>query len=163
MNKQRFCFCVTGVELSASELCIPGRGSFVCEAVLCIVGCEQHPCCCSHSGMSTLCDPVDYSPPGSSVRGILQASVLERVAMPISRGSSPPRDKPGSPALQAESLPAEPPGKPLRASLVSVHQIPGTPPSGEGNGTPLQCSCLENPRDGRVWWAAVYGITQSRT
>ena len=34
---------------------------------------------------------------------------------------------------------------------------------GEGNGNPLQCSCLENPRDGRAWWAAVYGIAQSRT
>ena len=34
---------------------------------------------------------------------------------------------------------------------------------GEGNGNPLQCSCLENPRDGRAWWAAVYGISQSRT
>ena len=34
---------------------------------------------------------------------------------------------------------------------------------GEGNGTPLQCSCLENPRDGGAWWAAVFGVTQSRT
>ena len=34
---------------------------------------------------------------------------------------------------------------------------------GEGNGNPLQCSCLENPRDGGVWWAAVYGVAQSRT
>ena len=34
---------------------------------------------------------------------------------------------------------------------------------GEGNGTPLQCSCLENPRDGGAWWAAVYGVAQSRT
>ena len=34
---------------------------------------------------------------------------------------------------------------------------------GEGNGNPLQCSCLENPRDGGVWRAAVYGVTQSRT
>ena len=34
---------------------------------------------------------------------------------------------------------------------------------GEGNGNPLQCSCLENPRDGGAWWAAVYGVTQSRT
>ena len=33
----------------------------------------------------------------------------------------------------------------------------------EGNGTPLQYSCLENPRDGRAWWAAVYGVAQSRT
>ena len=34
---------------------------------------------------------------------------------------------------------------------------------GEGNGNPLQCSCLENPRDGGASWAAVYGVTQSRT
>ena len=33
----------------------------------------------------------------------------------------------------------------------------------EGNGNPLQCSCLENPRDGRAWWAVVYGVAQSRT
>jgi len=34
---------------------------------------------------------------------------------------------------------------------------------GEGNGNPLQCCCLENPRDGGAWWAAVYGVAQSRT
>ena len=34
---------------------------------------------------------------------------------------------------------------------------------GEGNGSPLQCSCLENPSDGRAWWAAVYGVSQSQT
>ena len=34
---------------------------------------------------------------------------------------------------------------------------------GEGNGNPLQCSCLENTRDGGAWWAAVYGVAQSRT
>ena len=34
---------------------------------------------------------------------------------------------------------------------------------GEGNGNPLRCSCLENPRDGGAWWAAVFGVTQSRT
>ena len=33
---------------------------------------------------------------------------------------------------------------------------------GEGNGSPLQCSCLQNPRDGGAWWAAVYGVAQSR-
>ena len=35
--------------------------------------------------------------------------------------------------------------------------------TGEGNGNPLQCSCLENPRDRGAWWAAVYGVAQSRT
>ena len=34
---------------------------------------------------------------------------------------------------------------------------------GEGNGNPLQCSCLENPRDGGAWWAAIYGVAQSQT
>ena len=35
--------------------------------------------------------------------------------------------------------------------------------TGEGNGNPLQCSCLGNPRDGGAWWAAVYGVAQSQT
>ena len=35
--------------------------------------------------------------------------------------------------------------------------------TGVGNDNPLQCSCLENPRDGGAWWAAVYGVAQSRT
>ena len=34
---------------------------------------------------------------------------------------------------------------------------------GEGNGNPLQCSCLENPRDVGAWWAAIYGVAQSQT
>ena len=34
---------------------------------------------------------------------------------------------------------------------------------GEGNGNPLQCSCLENPRDGGAWWSALYGVAQSQT
>ena len=35
--------------------------------------------------------------------------------------------------------------------------------TGEGNGNSLQCSCLENPRDGGTWWAGIYGVTQSQT
>ena len=58
----------------------------------------------------TLCDPMNYSPPGSSVHGILQARVLEWVATPSSRASSQPRDRTGSPSLQADSLPSESPG-----------------------------------------------------
>ena len=52
------------------------------RAVLCLVAqsCPTH------------CDPMDCSPPGSSVHGILQARILERIAMPSSRGTSPPRD-----------------------------------------------------------------------
>ena len=47
----------------------------------------------------TLCDPMNYSPPGSSVHGILQARILEWVAMLSSRGSSQPRDQTQYPAL----------------------------------------------------------------
>ena len=59
----------------------------------------------------TLCDPVNCSLPGFSVQGILQARLLEWVAISFSRGSSPPRDQPRYPALQADALPSEPPGK----------------------------------------------------
>ena len=55
----------------------------------------------------TLCDPMDCSPPGSSVLEILQARILEWVASSCSRGSSRPRLEPGSPALQADALPSE--------------------------------------------------------
>ena len=60
----------------------------------------------------TLCDPMDCGPPGSSVHGILQARILEWVAVSFSRGSPDPGMEPGSPALQADSLLTEPPGKP---------------------------------------------------
>ena len=44
-----------------------------------------------------------------------------------------------------------------------LHFHSSLPCTGEGNGNPLQCSCLENPRDRGAWWAAVYGVAQSRT
>ena len=59
----------------------------------------------------TLCDLMDRSPPGSSVHRILQARVLEWVAIPISMGSSDLGIKPGSQALQADSSLSKPPGK----------------------------------------------------
>ena len=68
----------------------------------------------SFQSCPTLCNPTDCSPPGSSVRGILQARILEWVAVPSSRGSSWPRDRtPISRFLhwQAVSLPLAPPGK----------------------------------------------------
>ena len=55
---------------------------------------------CVHAQLClTLCNPLDCSPPGSSVHGILQARILERVAMPSSRGSSPPRDPTQAPRI----------------------------------------------------------------
>ena len=66
-----------------------------------------------------------------------------------------PGIEPASPTFQVDSLPSEPQGKP-QIRHHSGHY-------GEGNGNPLQCSCLENPRDGGSWWASVYGVAQSRT
>ena len=60
----------------------------------------------------TLCDPMDCSPPGSSVCGILQARILEWVAISFSRGSSQSRDRTPVSHLQADALTSEPPGKP---------------------------------------------------
>ena len=63
-----------------------------------------------------LFDPIDYSPPDSSVHGILQARMLEWAAIPLSRGSSLPWEiEPGSPALQTDSLLSEPTGKPVES------------------------------------------------
>ena len=60
----------------------------------------------------TLLDPMDCSPPCSSVHGILQARILEWVVTSSPGDLPEPGIKPRSPALQADSLPAEPPGKP---------------------------------------------------
>ena len=68
----------------------------------------------------TLCDPLGYSLPGSSVHGILQARILEWVPMPSSRGSSQPRDQTwvsfGS-YIAGRFFTTEPPGKPLPAHI----------------------------------------------
>ena len=60
----------------------------------------------------TLCNPVDCGLPGPSVHGILQARILKWVDIPF-QGIFPTWIKPGSPALQADSLPSEPPGNPI--------------------------------------------------
>ena len=80
----------------------------------------------------TPCDPIDGSLPGSSIHGIFQVRVLEWVAFPSSEDLRNPEIEPGSPTLQADSLPPKLPG-------------------GDSNGTQLQYSCLENPRDGGAW------------
>ena len=73
----------------------------------------------------TLCDPMDCSLPGSSLRGILQARVLEWVAI-SSPGDLPnPGIEPGSPAFQADALTSEPPGKPPQSKKPSLIQTPG--------------------------------------
>ena len=123
---------------------------------------------------------MDCSLPGSSVHGVLQARILEWAAISFSRGTSQPRIEPGSPTLQADSLPSEPPGKPLCFLLISIFSL-GLPSSsagkestynagdlglipglgrlpGEVKGYPLQYSGLENSMD-----YIVHGVAKSWT
>jgi len=75
-----------------------------------------HVCVCVHSvaqSCLTLCDPMDCSPPGSSVNGIFQARTLEWVAISSSRGSSQPRDQTWVSCISCIGRPVVPPGKPM--------------------------------------------------
>ena len=97
----------------------------------------------------TLCDPMDCSPPGSSVHGILQARILEWVAIP-SLGDLPnPGVKPWSPALQVDSLPSESPGKPLYREVDASKPV-GQPPQGLDPKTEVAPCCPPGPKV-RVW------------
>ena len=118
---------------------------------------------------------MNCSPLGFSVHEISQARVLEWVAISFSRGSSWHRDWThtscifciGRPTLYhwvtvfiwKQRLPFL-----VLAGWVSTWEVSGLvydtghSGSGEGNGSPLQYSCLENPTDRRAWWASVYGI-----
>ena len=70
-------------------------------------------CCLVTKSCLTLCDPMDYRPPGSSVHGISQARILEQVAIFSSRGSLRPRDRVCVSSLAEGFFTTEPPGKPL--------------------------------------------------
>jgi len=69
---------------------------------------------------------------------------------------------PHSSTLAWKILWTEEPGRPQSMGSLRVGRDWATSLSriGEGNGNPLQCSCLENPRDGGAWWAAVYGVAR---
>ena len=83
----------------------------------------------NHSGVFNSLQPVDYT-----VHGILQARVLELVTFPFSRGFSQPGIEPRSPALQADSLPDEPQGKPKNTRVGSLSLLQGIFSTQESNG-----------------------------
>ena len=82
-------------------------------------------CMCAHllQWCPTLCDPMDCSPPGSSVHGILQAKILEWVAMPSSRDLPNPGTKHMSSALQVGSLLLSHQGSPRGALLIETEAL----------------------------------------
>ena len=129
--------------------------------------------------MATHSSVLAYRTPGTAGPGGLQSMGSHRVrhdwsdlaaAAAAGKHSSPRRKWQPTPVF----LPGESHG---RRSLVGcspwgceesdmteqLHFHFSLPCIGEGNGSPLQCSCLENPRDRGAWWAAVYGVAQSRT
>ena len=144
----------------------------------------------------TLSDPVDCSPPGSSVHGIFQARVLEWGAIAFSTGHflveaifnltlhlkqlekeemknsrvsrwrrqwhPTPVLLPGKSHGQRSLVGCSPWGREESDTTERLHFDFSLSCIGEGNGNPLQYSCLKNHRDGGEWWAAVYGVTQSR-
>ena len=104
----------------------------------------------------TLCDPTDCSLPGPSVHGILQARILEWVAMSISRGSSQPRDR-----TQVSYIFCT--GQRLIYHFFTTWKVPIFPPNIMIMGNPLQYSCLDNSLDRGAWRATVHRVTESQT
>ena len=102
--------------------------------------------------------------PGSSVHGISQARILETVDISSSRGYLGPRNQTWILGITGRSVTQWAIGE---AHLVSGPLQKSLPAAdldlGEGNGNPLQYSCLENPMDRGAWWAAVHGVAKSRT
>ena len=83
-------------------------------------------CVCSVALLCpTLCDTMDCSLPGSSVHGIFQARIMEWVGISYSRDLPNPGIEPRSPALQADSLPAQPPGKPKNTGVGGLSLLQG--------------------------------------
>ena len=88
---------------------------------------------------STLCNSMDCSLPGFSVHGILQARILEWVAIPFSRGSSQPRIESWSPVLQEDSLLSEPPGNPKNTGVGCLSLLQRIFPTQGSNPGLLHC------------------------
>ena len=89
----------------------------------------------------TLCYPMGYT-----VHGILQDRILEWVAFPFSKGSSQPRDRTRSPALQVHSLPTEPQGKPKNTGVGSLSLLQQIFPTQESNQGLLHCKWISQLR-----------------
>ena len=106
--------------------------------------------------------PMDCSPPGSPVHGVLQARILERVAIPFSRGSSQPRD--GIRVFCTAGRMGSLGGSDSKESACNAGDTSSTPgwgrSPGEGNGYPLQSSCLEKSMNRGAWWATVHEVAK---
>ena len=108
----------------------------------------------------TLSDPMDCSLPGSSIHGIQWIGIC----LSMQRAWVQSLVWEDSTCYRATKLVCcNSWGRTESDTTERLHFDFSLSCIGEGNGNPLQCSCLENPRDGGAWWAAIYGVAQSRT
>ena len=113
----------------------------LCKRMISFNSAKVHPSavlCLVAQSCLTLCNPMDCRPPGFSVHGILQARILEWVAMPPGDLSNP-RIKPRSFTLQMDSLPSGPPGKPKNTGVSSLCLLQGIFATQELNRGLLHC------------------------
>ena len=115
-------------EFSKCHICCPSNKHIIIFNMwlsLTSRNCCLESCVLVTQSCLTLCDPMDCSLPSSSDHGFSQARILKWVAISSFRGSSWPKIEPRPPALQAVSLPSEPPGKPrITWSLFTVYCRP---------------------------------------
>ena len=120
--------------------------------------------CLPAQSCPTLCNPMDCSLLFSAVCGVSLARILEWAAISFSRGPFQLRNwtcvSCGSCTGRQILCDLGHPGSHKIHSLIYISLVVVVR---EGNGTPLQYSCLENPMDGGAWWAAVHGVAKSQT
>ena len=135
----------------------------------------MYVCTCAQSHL-TLCNPMQCSPPGSSVHGIFRARILEwpmkgysnllfdHWSLFLWKKRLRKKKKKGQRFCYSMGFPGGSEVKVSASNAGDLGSIPrlGRSP-GEGNGNPLQYSCLENPMDGGAWWATVHGVAKSQT
>ena len=109
------------------------------------------------STWAVFCETVGVLPASGSVFGGYSTAIWRRQWHPI------PVLLPGKSHGRRSLVGCNPWGRKESDMTEQLHLHFSLSRTREGNGNPLQCSCLENPRDGGAWWAAVYGVAQSRT
>ena len=132
----------------------------LCWTSFCVEPSQAWSWCAPFSGNSeimweqSLAFPSSWSVPKTCITVILEGVLSEKAMAPHSS------------TLAWKILRTEEPGRLRSMGSRMTERLPfhfSLSCTGEGNGNPLQCSCLENPRDWGAWWAAVYRVAQSRT